>query len=116
MEVCRHFHPEVFKREWLERGRALSAALATDGADVLDRVLDHIESGAPPHTDAALVASLLPDLRRVEQEVDAGARELARTVHRALGRGRPLTDLGDRVATSLQTSRDVNGNLLSVGV
>jgi len=111
MEVCRHFHPEVFRREWLEEGRALSRALAVDGADVLERVLDHLESGAPPHTDGALVASLLPNMRKVEAAVDAGARELARRVHRALGRGRPLTDLGDRVATSLQTSRDHNGHL-----
>lgn len=114
LEVCRHFHPELFRREWLDEGRALSSRVTEDGARVLDLVLDHVERGAPASDDRALIASLLPSMRETERDVSDGCRELAWKLHRAVGRGRPLTDLGDRAATPLQTSRNAEGNLVSL--
>ena len=55
--------------------------------------------------DTALAAALARDLRRAEQEISVGARALARELTAAVGRGLPLTDIGDRVATPLQTQR-----------
>ncbi len=114
LEVCRKFHPAVFRPEWLAEGKALSRQLTEDGARVLDAIIDHVESGNPD--DDALIASLLPGMRQTEARVSDGCRDLARRLYRAVGRGRPLTDLGDRVATPLQTARNVEGNLVSLGV
>ena len=60
---------------------------------------------APLAEDAALVARLAPRLRAKEQEIGARARDLAWRIHDAVGQGAPLTVLGDRVATPLQTQR-----------
>jgi radical SAM superfamily enzyme YgiQ (UPF0313 family) len=112
LEVVRHFHPHVFRREWHEEGKELSSLLAVDGADAFDRVLDHVEAGAPAHEDARLIAELEPKLRETERTIAARARELARTLQRSVGVGTPLTDLGDRVATPLQTPRHESGSLM----
>jgi hypothetical protein len=47
----------------------------------------------------------------MERTIAARARELARTLQRSVGVGAPLTDLGDRVATPLQTARQESGAL-----
>ena len=52
-----------------------------------------------------LVATLRRRLRAKEEEVGAGARALARSISDVIGRGLPLTELGDRVATPLQRAR-----------
>jgi anaerobic magnesium-protoporphyrin IX monomethyl ester cyclase len=113
LEVCRHFHREIFRAEWLAEGKALNRMLTEDGARVLDAVIDHVERGDT--NDDALIASMLPRMREVERLVSDGACALANKLYRAIGRGRPLTDLGDRVATPLQTSRNVEGILTSLG-
>jgi len=105
VEVCRHFHPEVFRKEWLDEGKELTRALTLSGADALDRILDHVERGTPRSEDRALVAELTAQLRASEVEVRDRSRELARTLQRTIGRGRPLTEIGDVVATPLQTQR-----------
>lgn len=105
LEVARHFHAEVFQARWLDEGKALSRALANDGADAMERILAHVRSGAPPHEDAPLVASLIPGLRETERAIQARCRALAGELLDAIGQGRPLTDLGDRVATPLQSPR-----------
>jgi anaerobic magnesium-protoporphyrin IX monomethyl ester cyclase len=109
LEVCRHFHPDIFRTEWLDEGKALNRMLTEDGARVLDAILSHVESGATD--DHGLIASLLPGMRQTERIVSEGARDLAWKLYRAIGRGKPLTDLGDRVATPLQTWRDAQGML-----
>jgi hypothetical protein len=104
LEVQRHFHPDVFRPSWLARGKALSRALAEDSADGLQAIVDHVKT-QPIDADAALVAELSARLRQTERDISEGARDLAAELTRALGRGLPLTDLGDRVATPLQTQR-----------
>lgn len=109
LEVCRHFHADVFKPAWLEEGKELNRLLSYDSADALQAIVDHVKRGAPASEDAAFVASIAPGLRATEQTIGGRCRELARELQRAIGRGRPLTEIGDKVATPLQTSRLVAG-------
>ncbi len=109
IEVCRHFHPDRFDPAWLERGKALSRQLSIDTADGLARIVEHVKAGRDD--DRALVSDLAPRLRETEREIAAAARELAEEVTTRLDRGRPLTDLGDRVATPLQTQRVAGASL-----
>lgn len=110
IEVCRHFHPEVFRQSWLDRGKELSRRLATDGADGLAKILEHVRT-RPPIEDFSFVNELTPGLREVERVITAEAKELARELLSGIGMGRPLTDIGDRVATPLQTQRLAAGGL-----
>jgi anaerobic magnesium-protoporphyrin IX monomethyl ester cyclase len=104
VEVCRHFHPDVFQPSWHARGKALSAALSVDSADALAAIVDHVKL-RPQAADPRLVESLTTALRAKEHEIAAGARALATELMQCIGQGRPLTELGDRVATPLQTAR-----------
>ncbi len=49
--------PELFQQSWLERGKELSRRLATDGADGLARILDHVRT-KPTSEDERLVEDL----------------------------------------------------------
>ncbi|MEZ4232030.1 MAG: radical SAM protein [Polyangiaceae bacterium] len=104
VEVCRHFHPDRFRAEWMTRGKDLSRRLATDTADGLEAILEHVRT-QPPSADAELVSRLTPGLRATEADVFQAARDLASELLGAVGQGRPLTVLGDRVATPLQNQR-----------
>jgi hypothetical protein len=55
--------------------------------------------------DEELVTRLSAQLRTTEARIDEGARELARSIQAVVG-GVPLTEIGDRVATPLQTARE----------
>jgi hypothetical protein len=104
VEVCKHFHPDLFRKEWFEEGKNLTRTLSLSTADGLDAILAHVRT-APESADAELVAKVAEQLRSVEDSVRGGAKDLARTMMNVLKRGAPLTDLGDRVATPLQQPR-----------
>ena len=106
LEVGKHFHPDVFAPSWLEEGKELNRALSLDTADGLDAIVDRVERRAPPEEDARFVADLAVRLRAVERDLAARARDLARRLQGAIGRGQPLTELGRDVATPLQRSRE----------
>jgi anaerobic magnesium-protoporphyrin IX monomethyl ester cyclase len=105
IEVSRHFHPEAFSPEWLEEGKELSRILTLDGADALEKIVDFVERDGSASEERALVAELSVQLRATERVVRDRCKALASTLMRRLNRGKPLTDLGDRVATPLQTQR-----------
>jgi hypothetical protein len=107
IEVARHFHPERFDRKWLEEGKELSQILGTDSVDGMRKILEHVRGGGAD--DAALVAEVSATLRATEQSVRARAIDLACTLQQSIGVGVPLTDIGDRVATPLQTPRKTAG-------
>jgi radical SAM family protein/B12 binding protein len=109
VEVCRHFHPEIFCAGWLEEGKALNRMLTVDTADGLSAIVEYVRGNAERGTDAEFVGELAGRLRGVEREVGGRARELARRLRAAIGRGEPLTEIGDRVATGLQTQRAAVG-------
>jgi anaerobic magnesium-protoporphyrin IX monomethyl ester cyclase len=108
VEVCRKFHPDRFRPEWSERGKALSRTLALSAADGLDAILAQART-RDEASDAAFVAQLSKGLRATERVVRQGAIALATELEGALRRGRSLTMLGDRVATPLQTMRMAEG-------
>jgi radical SAM superfamily enzyme YgiQ (UPF0313 family) len=105
VEVARHFHPEVFDPAWLDEGKELSRTLALDTAGGLEAIVAHVKRAAPRGEDERLVREVSATLRATERRVRARATELARALAARIGRGQPLTDLGDRVATPLQTGR-----------
>jgi len=102
MEVCKHFHPARHEAGWHERGVALTRALGEDSVQALTRIVQHVRASSPGPDDTALVAELASALRETERRIGDAAIDLATRVTRALGRGKPLTFIGDRVATPLQ--------------
>ncbi len=103
VEVARHFHPERFEARWLTESKALTEILGLDTVGGLTRIIDHVTSGST--NDDALVDELDAGLRATERAVLDRTRALGRAVERAIGRGRSLSSIGDRVATPLQRAR-----------
>ena len=108
VEVARHFHPEVVKPEWVTEGKTLSSILSNDGADALEKIVNHVKREAPTSEDAAFVRELAAGLRATEDRIRGRARALARDIRDAVGRGEPLTEIGDLVATPLQEARQID--------
>lgn len=100
LEIVRRFHPDAHDERSYAAGRSLSRRLALDSVATLRELLAQVESGGSE--DAALVARLSARARAVEAEVRGEMLELASALERRVGRGVPLTFLGDRVATPLQ--------------
>ena len=115
LEVVRHFHPDVFRPEWRTEGERLTRALADDSARALGAIVARVRAGEDVSGDAMFAAAIAEGLREREAEVRAGAIALATTLFESVGQGRPLTELGDRVATPLQTGRDAAGRSLAGG-
>ncbi|AKV00371.1 Radical SAM domain protein [Labilithrix luteola] len=107
IEVFRHFHPDLFRQEWAEEGKALSRAMTLSGADSLERIVRFVKDGGSASAEEALVAEETTKLRAAEDAVRGNARDLARTLLATVKRGKPLTWIGDRVATPLQKAREV---------
>ena len=102
VEVARFFHADVFRASWLAQGEALSRALAIDTADGLAAIVARVKSDAPASGDEEFCAQISVGLRAQERAIGRGAKALAREIAGVLGRGKPLTEIGDRVATPLQ--------------
>lgn len=107
IEVCRHFHPESFRKEWNDEGQSLSRAMTLSGADALERIVRFVVADAPRSAEKELVVEEASRLRAVERDVRGRAQELARSLLSTVKRGKPLTFIGDRVATPLQRAREV---------
>lgn len=101
LEVARRFHPEAHDGRLYRAGTALSRRLSLDSVATLRVLADHVTSGGAEN-DAALVARLAARARAVEAAVRGEMMEIAAELHARVGRGVPLTYLGDRVATPLQ--------------
>jgi hypothetical protein len=102
LEVCRHFHPERHEAAWRDEGIALTRQLGSDSVAALSAIVAHVKAQPAGPSDARLVAELAYAMRQTEARISAGTSDLAARIMDALGRGRPLTYVGDRVATSLQ--------------
>ncbi|HEY4121613.1 MAG TPA: radical SAM protein [Byssovorax sp.] len=117
VEIAKHFHPGAFRRGWLDEGKALTRALALDGVAAFERVVDHVERGAPRAADGALIDEVAAGLRRVEAEIGARCDALEDAMQAGLGVGRdaPLPKRArgarDSGATPLQTARTAAGAL-----
>jgi len=104
VEIVKHFHPDVHRTAWSEEGKELSRILTLSGADALEKIVRQVRAGAPTSEDAGLVAELHGSLRDAEARIRGRARTLAIELSKAVGRGKPLTEIGD-VVTPLQTQR-----------
>jgi radical SAM superfamily enzyme YgiQ (UPF0313 family) len=103
LAVAHHFHRERMNGTWLDEGKVLTRTLGLDTARSLRRILAHVRAHeADAARDDAFVAEVSTALRAAERRVSADALDLARRLERAVGQGKPLTDIGDRVATPLQ--------------
>jgi anaerobic magnesium-protoporphyrin IX monomethyl ester cyclase len=102
LEIVRRFHPDQHDPQLHAHGRALSQRLALDSTAVLRTLLDHVEEGGPAEKDAALVAELAARARACEDQIRGEMLAVARQLQERVGRGLPLTLIGDRVATPLQ--------------
>jgi radical SAM superfamily enzyme YgiQ (UPF0313 family) len=102
LEVSRHFHPDRHDERWRREGIELTRELGRDSVTALAAIVEHVKTTEPGPADARLVHDLSVAMRRSEARIGDAAAELAARVTRALGRGRPLTFIGDRVATPLQ--------------
>ncbi len=85
VEMCRHFHPRVYRPEWLARAKALSRALALDSVRGLERLVERARSDAPPAGDAGFVSELGAALRGTEVALEAAATALEQEVQQAVG-------------------------------
>src|SRR6185295_3014395 len=102
-----HFHPELFRSEWLEEGKQLSRCLSLSGADSLERIVCFVAGQGSVREEDGLVREEAERLRAAEASVRSRAQALAQALLGAVRRGQPLTWLGDRVATPLQAAREV---------
>lgn len=107
VEVFRHFHPEMFRAEWDVEGKELSRTMSLSSADSLERIVKFVAAGGSFAAEDALVAAETATLRAAEAAVRGRAQELARDLFTTVKRGKPLTWMGDRVATPLQRAREV---------
>lgn len=105
VECCRHFHREVYEPRWLDESKRLSRALGEDSVQAMRRIVAHVRETASTSGDRALADVLAGQLRETEAALRGQARTLAAAVTAAVGQGRPLTELGDVVATPLQRAR-----------
>jgi hypothetical protein len=103
VEVALHFHPERCDPGWLRETKELTRILGLDTVRGLGRIIEHVSSRADG--DDALVIELEGGLRATERAILDRTSALGRDVERTLGRGRSLSAIGDRVATTLQRAR-----------
>jgi hypothetical protein len=102
LEIVRRFHPAAHDAALNEQGRSLSRRLALDTVAILRELHVHVRGGAAEAEDGALADRLARRARAVEQQVRDQMLVIARELELRVGRGKPLTYLGDRVATPLQ--------------
>jgi hypothetical protein len=102
LAVCKHFHPQRFRSSWQAEGIALTRELSADSIGALSAIVEHVRSAPPGQGDAALVAQLSLAMQRSDIRLGQATADLLSRVTCALGRGRPLSELGDPVATPLQ--------------
>jgi radical SAM superfamily enzyme YgiQ (UPF0313 family) len=85
VEVCRHFHPEVFRPTWREEARALSRDLARSSVAGLREILAFVGAEGPDAPADRFCADLSGRLRCTEAEILDRARDLEQLLQAAVG-------------------------------
>ena len=85
VEVCRHFHAEVFRETWLTEAKELSRRLACDSAAGLREIIAFVRTRGDATSDE-FVTDLSRQLRRTEAEVQKVAADLEKRVQKAVGK------------------------------
>ncbi len=107
VEVVRHFHPALFRPEWLACGKELSRRLTLSGAEGLSEIVALVKADASYSSERDAVPVIAARMREIELSIAEEARQLARDILATIGQGAPLTDIGDKVMTPLQRARDL---------
>lgn len=102
LEIVRRFYPQAHDATLFDRGRLLSRRLALDSVATLRELLEHVRGSAAEDSDDAITARLARRARALEEQVREQMLAIAHELELRVGRGKPLTYLGDRVATPLQ--------------
>jgi len=84
-EVCRHFHPEVFRPEYLMRAKGLNRRLAEDSAGGMREIIRFVEERGPGADAREFVNDLHSRLRATEARLEREALDLEETLQRAVG-------------------------------
>lgn len=105
VEVVRRFHSGQLRPGQVDEGKALCRELGLGSVRAMRDIIARVTSGASVSGDEAFARELAARLRSEEWALRGRARELAAKLARGVPVGRPLTDLGDRVATPLQRAR-----------
>jgi len=85
-EICRLFHPEVFRREWRDRAHTLCRALATDTVAHMKAILEFAGTKSKGANEDRLVAGLSGQIRQLDSAVMNEASDLQKIIHRAVGK------------------------------
>jgi len=85
VEVCRHFHPERYRTEWLAQARQLSRELTLDSISGLRAIVEFVQCEGPGADARQLVTGLVQRLRAVEADLRQRATELEQTLQTAVG-------------------------------
>jgi radical SAM superfamily enzyme YgiQ (UPF0313 family) len=86
VEVCRFFHPDVYRAEWLSRAQQLSHTLALDSISGLRAIMEFVGRRAAGASSEEFADELSRRLRATEQSVRAAATALEQEVQTATGR------------------------------
>jgi radical SAM superfamily enzyme YgiQ (UPF0313 family) len=85
VEVCRKFHPGVFRTEWLAEAKTLSQRLASDSVAGLRQIVAHVQSTDDVAADARFVETLGAALRHSERDIAEAAADIESRVAEAVG-------------------------------
>jgi hypothetical protein len=82
VEVARHFHPELFRAEWLDEAKRLGRRLVSDSVQGLREIVSFVGRG---ESDEAFQHELSLRLRKTERVVSAAASKLEEAVQQGVG-------------------------------
>jgi anaerobic magnesium-protoporphyrin IX monomethyl ester cyclase len=91
VEACRFFHAERYRPAFLDEARAITRRLSLDSAELLERILARVRSGAPATGDDAFAAELAGAARALEAQTLSAAAALAAGMGLAVGHDASLT-------------------------
>ena len=102
VEVVKRFHPQDFQPGWVERSKAISKELGLGTVRGMREIVARVRSGTSDRDDAAWSRALAQRLSREEHEVRRATHALVQELCGVAREGRPLTKVGDVMATALQ--------------
>ena len=85
IEVCRFFHPTVYRNEWGERAVAITRRLSLHTADVLDAIVERCAADDSMTEDDAVASDLEQACHQVDEQIVAEAQALAAEMSAAVG-------------------------------
>jgi radical SAM superfamily enzyme YgiQ (UPF0313 family) len=90
VEACRHFHPDRYRPEFLERAVAVTRLVSDDSIRALRTLVELSQRGDPP---VRLVAEIARRAAAVDAEADRSIRALSADMSRAVGAPSSLTEV-----------------------